>query len=149
MTSPAKFPLWFTLLTASLAVMNLLLFGLFSLLHPTLPWPDAPEAAYFPIEFFAIRHIAFSVPLIIGLIRRDPKVLKVLYQIFLVIALLDVGTLLVKGYYIPLLVRVLGELSLGATVVLSDTMFIVPMALGLWHLSRYEDQRTQMVPAVS
>lgn len=134
MTNTIKFPIWFTILTSLLVISNLLIFGILSLLYPAIPFPDMGHTeAAFPIQFFAVRHIAFAFPLLYGLIKRDVKILTVCYSIFMVIAILDVSLLIVKGYYIP----IIGKLSYPATIALSVMAFILPMSLGLKHLSRY------------
>lgn len=130
-----KFPLWFTILTAGYFVSNLLIFGILSLVNPSLPFPDMGDtAAAFPIQFFAIHHIAFSIPLLFGLIRKDVKVLLVMYSIFLVMAILDVSLLFLNGYYIP----VIGEVSLVAKIAIALGGFILPVSLALQHLSSYK-----------
>ena len=48
-------PSWLMALTAVIATMNLFVFGLFSLVHPELPWPAEAAVAPAPIRFFAIR----------------------------------------------------------------------------------------------
>lgn len=137
MDNTTKFPLWFTILTIVLIVSNFFIFGLFSLIHPELPWPDLGKTeAAFPIQFFAIRHIAFAVPLLHGLIRKEVTVLKTCYTIFLIIAVLDVAMLAVNGYYIPVLVKFVGDLPLAATLLISTTAFIIPMAVSLRFLSK-------------
>lgn len=133
MTEP-KLPLWLTSLTAILILFNLFVFGLLTLFFPTVTWPDAGETALFPIQFFAIRHIAFSIPLLHGLLKKDTKILTTMYTIFFVIAILDVGLVLVNGYYIPLVVRLTGELPRSATFGLAALLFIVPMGLTLRYL---------------
>lgn len=140
----AKLPMWLTILTAALVVFNLLLFGLMTLLFPTITWPDAGETAVFPIQFFAIRHIAFSIPLLHGLLKKDTKILTTMYTIFFVMAVLDTGLVLVNGYYIPLVVRLTGELPLLVTFGLASLLFIVPMGLTLRYLrTHYGDGEAQ------
>lgn len=140
MMTETKLPLWLTVLTSVLVVFNLLVFGLITLLFPTVTWPDAGETAVFPIQFFAIRHIAFSIPLLHGLLRKDVKILTTMFTVFFVIAILDVGFVLVNGYYIPLIVRLTGELSRLATFALAALLFIVPMGLTLRYLrTHYHD----------
>lgn len=133
-----KLPLWLTGLTAMLVLFNLFVFGLMTLFFPTVTWPDAGESARFPIRLFAIRHIAFAISLLHGLLRKDIKILTTMYTIFFVMALLDVGLVLVNGYYIPLVVRLTGELSRLATFGPVALLFIVPMGLTLRYLrTRY------------
>jgi len=135
-----KLPLWLTALTTVLIVSNLLIFGLMTLLLPTLTWPDAGETAVFPIQFFAIRHIAFSIPLLHGLLKKDTKILTTLFTIFFVIAILDVGLVLVNGYYIPFVVNLTGELPRLATFVLTSLLFIVPMGFALRYLRMHSNE---------
>ena len=81
--SEVKFPLWFTILTIVLIISNLLVFGLFSILHPELPWPDLGKTdAAFPIQFFAVRHIAFGIVLLHGLIKKKTIVLTACFHMF-------------------------------------------------------------------
>ncbi|WP_420641007.1 hypothetical protein [Candidatus Leptofilum sp.] len=129
-----KLPLWLNSLTAVLVIFNLLIFGVLTLLFPSMTWPDAGETAVFPIQFFAIRHIAFSIPLLHGLLKQDRKILTTMFTIFFVIAVLDVGLVGINGYYIPLIVRLTGELSTLATFGLAALLFIVPMGLTLRYL---------------
>ena len=104
MTQSTKFPLWFSILTTILVVTNLFVFGLFSLVHPDLPWPElGGTGADAPIRFFAARHIAFGVVLLHGLVRREPAVLRTCYTIFFLLALIDFGLLAGFGYSIPVL----------------------------------------------
>jgi hypothetical protein len=135
-----KLPLWLTVLTAVLVAFNLLVFGLMTLLFPTITWPDGGETAVFPIQFFAIRHIAFSIPLLHGLLKKDVKILTTMFTVFFVIAVLDVGTVLANDYYIPLIVRLTGELPRLATFALATLLFIVPMGLTFRYLrTHYND----------
>lgn len=132
-----KFPGWFYALTVLLFLSNLFVFGLASLLFPSIPFPDMGHTeAAFPIQFFAVRHIAFAFPLLYGLLKRDITILKTCYSIFLVIAVLDVGLLLVNGYYIP----IIGELPYLSTAVISIACFIVPVSLALLHLNSYSKE---------
>jgi hypothetical protein len=120
-----------------LFISNLLIFGLATLINPSFAFPDSGgTAADFPIQFFAIRHIAFAVPLLHGIIRRNVTILKTMYTIFLVMSVLDVAVLLLNGYYIP----IIGELPFLATAVLAVGGFIVPMSLALIYLRRVEDR---------
>ena len=134
----AKLPLWLTVLTLVLVVFNLLLFGLMTFLYPAITWPDGGEIAVFPIQFFAIRHIAFSIPLLHGLLRKDVKTLTMMFTVFFVIAILDVGTVLANDYYIPLVVRLTGELPRLVTFVLAAMLFIVPIGLTLRYLRTHQ-----------
>ena len=135
MTKEIKFPLWFTVLTVLLILSNFLAFGLFSLIHPELPWPGLGKTeAAFPIEFFAIRHIAFAIPLFHGLVKKNVTILITCYTIFMVVAILDISLLAIKGYYVPMLVRLTGELSLIPTLLISIFAFLVPMFFALRYL---------------
>ncbi|MGB0850081.1 MAG: hypothetical protein ACPGTP_02445 [Bacteroidia bacterium] len=139
MSKSIKFPKWFTILTIVLIISNLLVFGLFTLLHPELAWPDLGLGeAKFPIQFFAARHMAFGVILLHGLIKKKPEVLAACYHMFLIISVLDVALLATNDYYIPLLVRVVGETSSLVSAALATVMFIIPMALSIKHLRSYK-----------
>ena len=129
-----KFPLWFTILTAAYFVSNLFIFGIFSLVNPSFAFPDVGDVAPFPIQFFAIRHIAFSFPLLYGLIKKDVKVLQVMFSIFLIMSVLDVSLLFLKDYYIP----VIGELPLVGNIAVAAGGFFLPLWLALKHLSSYK-----------
>ena len=74
MTKEITFPTWFTVLTVLLFISNLFIFGLGTLLDPSLAFPESDSSAHFPIQFFAVRHIAFSIPLFHGLIKKNPMV---------------------------------------------------------------------------
>ncbi len=134
MENKAVFPLWFNIVTVFVILSNLLVFGLFSLLHPDLPWPDVALTAAAPIQFFAARHIAFAVPLAHGFITKNVTVLRAMYTLFFVLALLDFGLLAFGGHYIPVLYKFTGELSLGSNLLISLSLFIVPMGLSLRYL---------------
>lgn len=139
MSSPERFPIWFVLLTSVLVISNFAIFGLASLLEPTFPFKELGEGrGAFPVQFFAIRHIAFSIPLAYGLGKRNPTVLAAMYTMFLVMAVLDLSLIVVEGYFIP----VIGELSLLATLVIGVPGFIGSTSLGLWHLSTYRQTDT-------
>ena len=137
MKDQTKFPLWFTILTWALVLSNLLVFGLFSLVHPELPWPDLGNTeAAFPIQFFAIRHLAFGVVLLHAMIRKNKEVLKALYHIFLIISVLDVALLAFNGYYIPAMVNLIGEVSTLVTVLIGAGLFIIPMSIAVRYLRK-------------
>lgn len=128
-----KLPLWLNILSGGYFVSNLFIFGLATLLNPAFAFPDlGGTGADFPIQFFAVRHIAFSVPLLHGLIRQDAKILRVMYTIFLVMAVADVGLLIVNGYSIP----VLGDFSLLVKAMIGLGAFITPSAISLIYLLR-------------
>lgn len=124
---------WFIALTAALIVSNLVIFGVWSLFDPTFPFKELGEGGgAFPVQFFAIRHIAFSVPLTYGLVKRNTTILKAMYSMFLVMAVLDITVLVANDYFIP----VIGDLSTIATLAISIPGFIGSTSLGLWYLSR-------------
>ncbi len=131
--SSITFPLWFTALTGLLVISNLFIFGIITLLDPGAAFMQSDQSAHFPIRFFAVRHIAFSIPLLHGLVTRNPTILRVMYSIFLIISVLDIILLIINDYYIPFI----GDLSLPATVALAGGAFFLPMALGLRHLHSY------------
>ena len=135
MTKEVTFPTWFTVLTVLLFISNLFIFGLGALLDPSLAFPESDSSAHFPIQFFAVRHIAFSIPLFHGLIKKNPTILRAMYSMFLIISILDVSLLLINDYYIPFI----GDLSLPVTVGLATFAFFLPMAIGVRHLKGYEE----------
>ncbi len=138
MSDSVKFPLWFTILTWVLVISNLFIFGIFSIIHPDLAFPDLGKTdAAFPIQFFAIRHVAFGVVLLHGILKKNVEVLRALYTVFLIIAILDVALLAIYGYYVPVLVKFVGELSLPVTLLISSCMFILPMALTVRYLRKF------------
>ena len=143
MTNPIRFPLWFTLLTALLFVSNLFIFGLATMLFPNLTFPDAGESAVFPIQFFAVRHIAFAFPLLYGLVQRDVKVLTVLYSIFIIMSVLDLSLLGIYDYPIPILALIpfIEQLNTLGKVVVGMAAFLLPISLGLNHLRGYQNQK--------
>jgi len=137
MSNSIKFPVWFTILTWVLILSNLFIFGIFSIIHPDLAFPDLGTTnAAFPIQFFAIRHVAFGVVLLHAIFKKNKEVLKAMYTVFLIIAILDVALLGFYGYYIPVLVKFVGELPLAITLLISTSLFIVPMALTLRYLRK-------------
>lgn len=140
MRKPDRFPAWFVLLTSVLVISNFALFGIASVFDPTLPFKELGEAGgAFPVQFFAIRHIAFSVPLAYGLLKRNTTVLTVMYSMFLIMAVLDVSLIVVEGYFIP----IIGDLSLLATLIIAVPGFIGSTSLGLWHLSKHRQTLTE------
>ncbi|MDX1379135.1 MAG: hypothetical protein R3307_09815 [Anaerolineales bacterium] len=141
MTNSAKFPAWFNVLTALFFVSNLFVFGLATLFKPTLTFPDGGESAVFPIQFFAVRHIAMSIPLLHGLIRKDVKILKVMYTIFVVMSVLDIALLGIYGYNIPILglIPFIANLPIWGKVFVGIGVFLVPITLALRYLKGYEE----------
>lgn len=128
-----KLPLWLNILSGGYFISNLLIFGFIPLFTPAFAFPDlGGTKADFPIQFFAVRHIAFAVPLLHGLIRQDAKIMRTMYTIFLVMALLDVSLLILNDYYIP----VLGNFPLTVKTLIGLGAFITPSALALGYLRR-------------
>ena len=125
------------ILTGMYAVSNLFIFGGLSFFRPDIAFPDAGEAATFPIEFFAIRHFAFGFPLIHGLLKKNITILTTMYSIFLVMTVLDVAVVLIKGYYIP----VIGDLPVAGTIALGLGGFIIPVVAALLTLKKLKQQQ--------
>lgn len=126
--APASLPGWFMALTALLVLMNGLVFGVFTMVHPELAWPEQAAIAASPIQFFAARHIAFGVVLLHGLLRRDLAVLRTCYTIFFILAVLDFGLLAANpDSFVPVLYTLVGELPRAATLGLSLGLFVLPM----------------------
>ncbi|MBV7337434.1 hypothetical protein KFU94_56225 [Chloroflexi bacterium TSY] len=147
MTNSVKFPSWFTLLTAVLFISNLFVFGAAALFNPSLAFPDAGEAATFPIQFFAIRHIAFAFPLLYGLIQRDTKVLMVMYSIFIIMSGIDIVLLGIYGYNIPILglIPAIGQLSTMGKVLVGLGGLFLPVGIGLWYLTTQTEKRLKQL----
>ena len=149
MTNTTKFPIWFTVLTVLVFLSNLFIFGGATLLNPFFAFPDAGEAAAFPIQFMAVRHIAFAFPLFYGLVRKDVKVLIVMYTIFLIMSALDISLLAIYDYYIPVLglIPAIDQLPFIGKMVLAIGSFLTPMAAGLLYLTRPQTQETMFMAA--
>ncbi|MEM7028572.1 MAG: hypothetical protein AAF629_03180 [Chloroflexota bacterium] len=137
MTDSIKFPVWFTALTWLFFASNLFVFGLMALLFPSIPFPDAGEGANFPIQFLAIRHVAFAFPLLYGLLRKDVKVLTVMYTIFVIMSFLDIVWLGLYGYDIPVLglIPFIGQLPTVGKVIVGIGAFLTPVSASLWYLT--------------
>ena len=142
MKDTPKFPTWFTILTALLVISNLIVYGLITLFQPNFAFPDAGESAVFPIQFFAARHIAFAFPLLYGLVRRDPKTLRVMYGTFIIMSVLDLTILGINGYTIPVLghIAFIDQLPTIIKVALGSVIFLLPMVFGMRHLMSYNDR---------
>ena len=141
MTNSFKFPAWFNIITALFFVSNLFVFGLATLFNPSFAFPSAGESAAFPIQFFAVRHIAMAIPLLHGLIRRDVKTLKVMYTIFVVMSVLDILLLGIYDYPIPVLglISFIGALPALGNVAVGIVLFLLPIFLALRQLRSYEE----------
>lgn len=137
MTNSIKFPAWFSLLTTFLFISNLFIFGGAALFNPDFAFPNAGEGAIFPIQFFAVRHIAFAFPLLYGLIRRDVKILTVMYSIFIIMSGIDIALLGIYGYDIPVLglVPAIGQLPTAGKVIFGICSLFLPVGIGLWYLT--------------
>ncbi len=137
MTNTIKFPMWFTALTILFFFSNLFVFGLTSLLFPSIPFPDGGEGGVFPTQFFAIRHIAFAFPLLYGLIRKDVKILTVMYSIFITMSVLDIALLGIYGYNIPImgLIPAVAALPEIGKVILGIGAFLIPVGVSLLYLT--------------
>ena len=131
------FPLWFTILSNMFFISNLFIFGLMTLFRPSLAFPDAGDAAVFPIQFFAVRHIAMALPLLYGLVRKDVKILTLMYSIFFVMSTLDIILLGIFDYSIPVmgLIPSIGRLSAIGSVFLGIGIFLVPITFALIYLN--------------
>ncbi|MEM7035197.1 MAG: hypothetical protein AAF629_37000 [Chloroflexota bacterium] len=142
MTDTIKFPAWFTGLTILFFISNLFVFGLTSFVNPSITFPEAGAAAAFPIQFFAIRHIAFAFPLLYGLIRKNITVLTVMYTIFTIMSVLDIVVLGIYGYDIPILglIPFIGQLPTIGKVVLGICAFLIPVSASLWYLTTQTNQ---------
>ena len=140
MKEEVQFPTWFTVLTALFFLSNLLVFGLLTLFSPHTAFPNSGDGAIFPIQFFAARHIAMAVPLLHGLIKKDVKILRVMYTIFIVMSIIDVVLLAIYGYDIPIvgLIPFVGNLPTVGKVILGILMFWVPIGASLRFLSQQE-----------
>lgn len=136
MENLTKIPVWVTVITAMFFISNLFVFGGLALFRPEIAFPDAGSNAAFPIQFFAIRHIALAVPLLHGLIRKDVKILLVMYTIFFVMTILDVSLLFIKDYYIP----IVGELPTMLKAAFGLGAFVAPVTLTLLKLKSLNKQ---------
>lgn len=137
MTNTVKFPIWLTILTGFLFISNLFIFGGAALFNPELAFPNAGDGAVFPIQFFAVRHIAFAFPLLYGLLQRDVKVLTVMYSIFIIMSGIDIVLLASYGYNIPMLglIPAIGQLSTFGKVLVGLGGLFLPVGIGLWYLA--------------
>lgn len=132
MQRQGSLPLWLTVLTAMVVLSNFVVFGLHAFFFPNSVFPGLNDAGAYPVKFFAIRHIAFSLPLLHGLITKDRKILSAMYRIFMVIAWLDVGSVLYHGWSYPFI----GPMPVAVNVAIGLGMFIVPMTFATWWLAR-------------
>ncbi|MCP5098424.1 MAG: hypothetical protein GY943_22975 [Chloroflexi bacterium] len=137
MKKSVTFPTWFTALTAMFFLMNLLVFGALTLFSPHTTFPGSGDGAIFPIQFLAARHIGMAIPLLHGLIRKDVKILKTMYTIFIIMSIIDIALLAIYGYNIPIvgLIPFVGNLPTIGKVILGILMFWVPIGASLKYLS--------------
>jgi len=142
MNDSMKFPRWFSLLSGLFFISNLFVFGLATLLRPSLAFPDAGAAAVFPIQFFAVRHIAMAFPLLYGLVWRDVKTLTIMYTIFVTMSALDILLLGIYDYPIPILglIPFIEKLPTWGSVLVGVGMFLVPIGLALKYLTGIKDK---------
>ncbi|MDW3646355.1 MAG: hypothetical protein R8P61_04820 [Bacteroidia bacterium] len=132
MSHTIKIPNWILVLSFLFFLSNLFVFGGLSMFFPQIAFPDAGESATFPIEFFAIRHIALAFPLLYGVVKKDAKVLWTCFSVFLVMTILDVILLFLKAYYIP----VIGEVPMILKIIMAFGVFIGPVSLSWWKLNQ-------------
>ncbi len=121
--------------------MNVRIGGGLTLFSPHTTFPGSGDGAIFPIQFFADRHIAMAIPLLHGLIRKDVKILKTMYTIFIIMSLIDVALLGIYGYNIPIvgLIPFVGNLPTVGRVILDILMFWVPIGASLRFLRSYDE----------
>ena len=141
MTKSTNFPTWLTVLTALFFISNLFVFGGTALFSPFTAFPGAGEGAIFPIQFFAIRHVAFAFPLLYGLITKNRTVLITMFTIFLIMSGLDILWLGIYGYDIPIvsLIPAIGNLTVAGKVVAGILGLFTPTAIALWYLTTQLD----------
>lgn len=135
-TDRIDLPVWLMIVGWLFFFSNLVVFGGITLFNPSFAFPDGGAGADFPIAFFAIRHIAFAVPLFHGLVAKDAKILKVMFTIFLVMTVLDIGWVLAKGYYVPVIEPLFGGFPVWGQALFGLFGFILPVVATLLTLKR-------------
>lgn len=121
--------------------MTVVVFGFGVYFFPLTAFSESSANAEFPARFMAIRHIAFALPLLHGILTRNVTILRMMYLIFWVMALLDVITIAAYGYYIPFLGA--SALSPIATTIVAFTLFLIPMSIAAaWFLRNREPTPT-------
>lgn len=120
-------PRWLIAMSVVVLVGTFVGFGLVPYFSPSTAFPAIGEGGAFPVRFLAIRHLAFAAPLLHGILRRDRVVLRTMYSIFSVMAVLDAATLTGFDYPLPYLSEVTGPMA-GA---LATIVFVVPMAIAI------------------
>lgn len=131
--SEAPLPGWLLAMSWMVFFGTLFIFGITVFLIPLDAFSEGGEGAEFPARFMAIRHMAFALPLLHGILKKDRTVLRTMYLIFLVMSVLDVVTLFAYDYYIPFVGP--DALSRWTTGVLALVMFSIPMAVAVSVLS--------------
>ncbi len=136
MNKSTKIPVWLLVLTAFFFISNLFIFGGTALFSPFTAFPNAGDGAVFPIQFFAIRHVAFAFPLLYGLVTRNRTVLITMFSIFLIMSGLDILWLYIYDYNIPIvgLIPAVGNLSAAGKVVVGILGLFMPTGIALWYL---------------
>ena len=126
-------PRWLTALSWLILAMTVLVFGFGVYFFPLTAFPESTADAEFPARFMAIRHMAFALPLLRGILTQNVTILRTMYLIFWVMALLDVITIAAYGYYIPFLGA--SSTSPAATTLIAFTLFLIPMSIAAaWFL---------------
>ena len=104
------------------------IFGLFSLIHPELPWPDMAEMLLHQFNFSQFDISLSQFRCYMDCSKKEVTILITCYTIFMVVAVLDVALLAFNGYYIPVLFKFIGETSLAVTLAISILVYY-PLAL--------------------
>jgi len=120
-------PTWLMALSVVILLGQLTVFGVFTIVHPELPFPGLSDDAAHPIRFMAARHLAMAAVLMHALLARDIDLLRAMFTMFFTLAVVDLGLTVAYDTWVPLAVRVVGDLGrLGnAAVVLVG--FVLPM----------------------
>lgn len=134
-----NFPIWLWIIICFHILLEVIL-GAMILFDPSSSFPEIAEVAGFPIGLYAVRSIAVGIPMVIGLIKRDAKMLWVCFLIRLITDLLDLGLILVKGYPVP----GIGQLSMPIAICLYAGLFYLPEILAMKKLRSYFDTSTRI-----
>ena len=120
-------PRWLIGLSWLILIMTVGVFGFGVYFFPLTAFTESAVDAEFPARFMGIRHIAFGLPLLHGILIQNITVLRTMYLIFWVMALLDVITIPLFGYYIPFG----GPSAMGptATTLVAFVVFLIPMSI--------------------
>ena len=137
MNNSKSLPMWLLAICWIFFVSNLFVFGLIPFFNPAFAFPFPEEtsvAGAFPIRFFAIRHIAFAVPLLHGTITQDVRILRAVFTMFLVMTVLDIAVVVLNPtYYIPVIEGFVDFPGWG-TLLFGLAFFILPVSLVLSRL---------------